>query len=269
MAESKYLLSNEWSEQRRRLAGIEALFDPTTLRHLASLGLGPGWNCLELGGGGGSVARWMAEHVGQSGSVLATDLDTRFLDEIDLPNVEVLAHDIQTEPLDRNFDLIHARLVLEHLPERVEVLAKLIEALVPGGWLLIEVGDNTINRHLPAARQFALPARMRSPWRRFFRAVEALGAQAGGDWELGRVLPSLMTNAGLVDIDAEMSSKLVVGGSTRAGFYEFSARQIADACVATGFVTQQDVDVLLDTYTDPRTMFMSTTVVAAWGRRAS
>jgi SAM-dependent methyltransferase len=269
VAGARYLLSNQWPEQRRRLAGIEALFDPTTFRLLSMLGLGVGWSCLELGGGGGSVARWMADRVGPTGSVLATDIDTRFLDEIDLPTVEVRVHDIRTEPLDRTFDLIHARLVLEHLPERVEVLAKLVEALRPGGWLLVEVGDNTVNRHLPAARQFASPARMRSPLRRLFRAVEALGEQAGGDWEFGRTLPIIMKDIGLVEIDAEMCSKLITGGSNRADFYEFSARQIADVGIATGFLSQRDVDVLIDAYRDPRTMFMSTMVLAAWGRRTA
>src|SRR5215471_7906132 len=101
VAESRYVLSNEWSDEQRRLAALEELFDPATFRYLAALGLQPGWSCLEVGGGGGSVARWMATQVGPSGSVLATDLDTRFLDEIDLPNVEVRTHDIQRDPLER------------------------------------------------------------------------------------------------------------------------------------------------------------------------
>jgi SAM-dependent methyltransferase len=51
----------------------------------------------------------------------------------------VARHDITADaiPLAR-YDLIHARLVLSHLPQRRDVLVRLIEALRPGGWLVIE-----------------------------------------------------------------------------------------------------------------------------------
>ena len=54
---------------------------------LHRLGLGPGWRCLEVGAGSGSVARWLAAKVGPEGSVLATDIDTRWVDTGGLPQV--------------------------------------------------------------------------------------------------------------------------------------------------------------------------------------
>jgi precorrin-6B methylase 2 len=42
---------------------------------LSALGLGAGWRCWEIGAGGGSIVRWMAAEVGESGSVLGTDLN--------------------------------------------------------------------------------------------------------------------------------------------------------------------------------------------------
>lgn len=48
----------------------------------------------------------------------ATDIDPRFLtalQALDRPNVEVLRHDVTTNPLPEGaFDLIHARLVFIH-----------------------------------------------------------------------------------------------------------------------------------------------------------
>jgi trans-aconitate methyltransferase len=38
-------------------------------------------------------------------------------------------------------NLVHARLVLEHLPERDAVLRKLVRGLKPGGWLLVDSVD--------------------------------------------------------------------------------------------------------------------------------
>ena len=153
-------LDNAWSDEDRRLAGAEQLFDPPTFRHLDTIGITTGMKCLEIGGGAGSVARHMAERVGPTGWVLVTDLDTRHLREIDDPNVEVRVHDICSDPLEAEFDIIHARLVLEHLPERLNVLDKLVAALRPGGWLLIEDLDWTPWLHLPSTRQFAVPSRL-------------------------------------------------------------------------------------------------------------
>jgi hypothetical protein len=40
-----------------RFAALSALFDSSTMRHLADRGVAPGWHCLEVGGGGGSIAK--------------------------------------------------------------------------------------------------------------------------------------------------------------------------------------------------------------------
>ena len=51
----------------------------------------------------------------------------------------MLQHDIVAEPLAAGrFDLVHARLLLEHLPERDAVLAGFVHALAPGGWVVVE-----------------------------------------------------------------------------------------------------------------------------------
>src|SRR5213593_2756404 len=94
-----YSFDASWSEERKRLASIEITWDPFTIRHLEELGVAPGWRCLEVGGGGGSIVRWLCERVGPNGSATATDLDTRFLDEIGAGNLEVLRHDVASEAL--------------------------------------------------------------------------------------------------------------------------------------------------------------------------
>ena len=74
-----YLLDNAGAEAPARLTALAAMFDPGTIRHLESRGVGPGWHCLEVGGGAGSVAAWLATRVGPTGHVLVTDIDPRFL----------------------------------------------------------------------------------------------------------------------------------------------------------------------------------------------
>src|SRR5205807_660976 len=85
-------------------------------RHCEALGVAEGWRCLEVGAGGGAVVEWLAERVGPRGRVVATDLDTRFLDALDATNVEVHSHDVLAEaPFEPGFDLVHARLGLEEI----------------------------------------------------------------------------------------------------------------------------------------------------------
>jgi trans-aconitate methyltransferase len=84
----------------------------------------------------------LCDRVGERGAVVATELDTRFVEALDCPNLEVLRHDVAVDDLpDRHFDLIHERAVLLHVPSREEVLKRLVAALRPGGWLLCEDTD--------------------------------------------------------------------------------------------------------------------------------
>jgi SAM-dependent methyltransferase len=137
VAEYKYPLSNEWKGARERLSLLEAMADPRTIRNFGKVGVKEGWRCLEIAGGGGSIAEWLCHQVGGSGHVVATDLDPRFLKTINVSNLEVWCHDILREPLPMGaFDLVHARAVLVFLPQPVETISKMVAALKPGGWLL-------------------------------------------------------------------------------------------------------------------------------------
>lgn len=72
------------------------------------MGVNPGWMCLEVGGGGGSIARWLGEKVGADGHVVVTDINPRWLD-IQAANVELRHHDIVSDELPEHaFDPIHA-----------------------------------------------------------------------------------------------------------------------------------------------------------------
>jgi SAM-dependent methyltransferase len=110
-----YFFDNAEDVERARLGGIAAMFDPISVRNLTAVGVGPGWRCLEVGAGTGTVARWLAGAVEPDGRVTATDLDTRFLDG--MPAIEVLQHDVTGDPLEPGaYDLVHARMVVEHWP---------------------------------------------------------------------------------------------------------------------------------------------------------
>jgi len=74
-----YAYDSRREQARQRLGSPGVMADSGTTHLLGSLGVGPGWRRLEVGGGDGSVAAWLSERVRPDGYVLATDFDPRFL----------------------------------------------------------------------------------------------------------------------------------------------------------------------------------------------
>lgn len=258
-----YLLDNAWHQQRERLAGLEAWFDPGTIRHLEALGVVPGWRCLEVGAGGGSIAEWLARRAGPTGHVLATDLDTRFLDVLDRPNLEVRRHNLLSDPLpNAAFDLIHARFVLEHIPDRTTALARLAAALAPGGWLLLEDTDSA--SWLPAPDTAPEAAALFTRWT---AAYIQLCRASGTDPYAGRRLYGELGALGLAALGAEGRVFMVRGGSPPAEVWRLTAEQVSPRLVAEGLLTGDDMARTLALLADPAFVWMEGLVMAAWGQR--
>ncbi len=66
---SNYIFENAAQQAGQRFSSLESLYDPWTIRHLEATGIGPGWQCWEVGAGGGSIAAWLGERCGSSGHV--------------------------------------------------------------------------------------------------------------------------------------------------------------------------------------------------------
>jgi SAM-dependent methyltransferase len=136
-----YLFDNAPALAVRRFDALSRLFDSVTERHLDALGITAGWRCGEVGAGGLTIADWMARRVGERGYVLATDIDISWR-RANADGVDVFAHDVTADDVPAGrFDLVHARLVLSHVPNRYEALRRMVSAVRPGGWLLVEDFD--------------------------------------------------------------------------------------------------------------------------------
>ena len=123
--------------ESRRLDLFAERLDPLTKRRIRQLGLGPAVRCLEVGGGRGSIARWLCQEVAPQGQVTATDLETDFLSRLALPNLTVLRHDVRTDDFpEGSFDLVHVRAVFMHIPGRMATLQRMASWLAPDGWLV-------------------------------------------------------------------------------------------------------------------------------------
>ena len=199
-ADDGYLLANRQSGAARRLAALSALFDASTFRHLRALGLGPGRHVWEVGAGGPAVPEALADQVAPDGEVLATDLDPAWLPAPGRRNLRVEASDVGLDPPPVGpFDLVHARLVLVHVPERDRALAAMVSVLRPGGWLVVEEADpglqplTCLEDRGPAEQ---LANRLKDGFRR-------LMADRGVDLAYGRTLPRRLREAGLSEVGAD------------------------------------------------------------------
>ncbi|MPY93072.1 MAG: methyltransferase domain-containing protein [Acidimicrobiia bacterium] len=250
-----YALDQEWPEERRRLAGMQELWDPGTKTVIESLGIRPGWRCLEVGAGGGSIAAWLAERVGPGGEVLATDVSTRHLDALQLANLEVREHDILGDPLpDAHFDLVHARLVAEHLGRRS--LERMVGPLRPGGWLVLEDCDWGAACSYPDDRG-----------QRAVDAANRLLSRSGLDPHYGRALVHELTRAGLEDVSADGRVRVYRGGSLASGWMRLTLESLAAALVESGELTRQELELAWADLDDPGSVFLSASMIAARGRR--
>ena len=130
--------------EHRRLTALTQLFDPATRRLLRHIGVTRGWRCLEVAAGTGSVAAWLADRVGPEGEMYATDVDLSHLGQLP-PSVAYAEHDIVTDSLPAaTFDVVHTRLLLEHLSGRETALARMAAAVRPADTVARLGGDEFV-----------------------------------------------------------------------------------------------------------------------------
>ena len=262
MPAEEYLLDNQAAQAADRFGALSALFDPGTFRHVDALGIAPGWRCWEVGAGGPSVPDGFWARVSPGGRVLTTDLETRWLAGRVAPGVEVTMHDVAHDrPPDGGFDLVHARLVLIHVPAREEAVRRMVSALRPGGWLLIEDFDIAL-QPLLCPDEVTADQRLANRIKAEFRQ---LLLDRGADTELGRRLPRMFRDAGLVDVGADAYFPLAVPGV--AVLETANVQQVRDGLVARGNVTGADVDRYLELVASGDLDLATAPLVSAWGRR--
>ncbi len=258
-----YLLDNQQAEAGTRFDALSMIFNPSTFRHISDLGIEQGRRCWEVGAGGSSVSRWLAERVGLRGRVLATDIDVSWTQEAAGSVIEVRRHDVaRDEPPTETFDLVHARLVLVHVVDRDRALRSMIKVLRPGGWLFLEDADPALqplicpDEHGPEQQ---LANKLRSGFRKML-------VERGADLSYGRKLPRLLREAGLTDVEADAFFPMT---SPACNLLETATiNQVREGLIAQGHATAEEIDRHLANIAAGHLDLATSPMVSAWGRRS-
>jgi SAM-dependent methyltransferase len=253
-----YVFDPVWGKETERLRTNEALWDPGTVARFDQIGVGTGWSCLEVGAGYGSAAQWLADRVGPSGRVVATDLEVDRLEWLIGPQVEVWCHDLRSDDLPANsFDLIHCRMVIQHLPDREAAIARLAGALRPGGTLFLEDTDS-----LPLFRSYRSTGFLQD----IREAGYGLMAKAGHEPRGGHFDLQAALALGL-DATAEGRVVMVRGGSPQARHYILWLEYMRPKIVEAGLLSTERIDEALAEMADPDNFWLSQILISTIARR--
>jgi SAM-dependent methyltransferase len=260
-ASSEYVMAKvDAVTESERLALLETCRDPGSISRLEQLGVAAGWRCLEVGAGRGSIARWLADTVTASGCVVAVDIDPRFL--ADMPeNVDVRQLDIREQEVESGeYDLVHCRALLMHMPDPAATLARMVSALQPGGLLLAEEGDFGMYHYggHPDAQVLTEGAR---------HALDAVTEAGIFNARFGRELPAMITACGLRLLGSAVETRVSEPGEPHYEFARVSALESVPGFIAAGLMDGANVERLVDYFGQPGTIITGSSVVSAWGRK--
>ncbi|HZN71527.1 MAG TPA: class I SAM-dependent methyltransferase [Micromonosporaceae bacterium] len=260
-AGTSYVLDNDRPAARRVLGCLSLMLDEFTIGRLLQASVPVGGRCLELGAGNGSVACWLAERVGARGQMIATDLKTQHVRHH--PGVTVLRHDAAVEPLPAGpFDVVHARLLLAHLPSRYEVLARMVDVLRPGGLLLVEEFGQA-----GAGMVLSSPDRsLAEIYSEFQGALAGVYATAGTDAGWAVQVNAAMTEVGLVNVDTVTHARSWTGGTAGCALPLALSMELREQLVAASMV-ERELDRLGRLLVDPHLVLMGDLLWSHLGRQ--
>lgn len=191
---SDYLLGSSDAEHERLIRQARHMA-PFTERFFRDAGIGPGQRVLDLGSGVGDVAMLVGKLVGPSGEVVGIERDERSLGlamarakEGRQDNVSFIRSDITQISINKSFDAVVGRFILQFVPNPVGVLQSVVPLLKPGGIVAFQEPSFAAFVHLcPHLRLWSAGAML----------IYETGRRAGVNPEMGFALHGAFQEAGL------------------------------------------------------------------------
>ena len=253
-----YIFDNSSTAEYQRLDLMSKILDPDTRTHLAALGLREGWNCLELGGGNGSVTEWLCEMVGATGSVTSIDIDPKLVRLVPAQNLAVHQADLRTTDLPTAaFDLVMCRAMLHQIAEHAPmVLAKMAAAVKPGGWLFVCEPDFNLARTCEPEE-----------WARAWDGILRWGLTQGVDWFIGRRLPALVSALGFGPAEASTHVPNIRGTTRDALYFQMFFEMERERLLNSGLVDEQTLNAASAVLADPDCWTQCWMLTSVWVRK--
>lgn len=264
----QYFLGYSGAEQARLQQQAEQLADEAAWL-FDQVGPLEGCRVVEIGCGTRGCLDALAERVGTAGSVVgverseeSAEVARKLVTDRGLPNVKVLQGDGRSTGLPRaEFDLATARLVLVNVPQPEEIVDEAVALVRPGGAVTLHEADWVAHVCDPPLEA----------WTRLLEVLEAYSRLHGIDLFVGRRLPRLLRDAGLVDVGSRAIVHTYEPGHGRRSILSDFVDNLRARILEQGLVADGELDDLqaalkahLD---DPDTYVISHLFVQAWGRK--
>ena len=191
--------------------------------------------------------------------MLATDINTEYLTDLP-PNVEVRRHDLTSDTLSADtYGLVHVRALLEHLSDPNAAFSRLVEAVAPGGWLVVEGNDLglfTMAGSPDAVRATTIMRDLASRW----TAAGVLDAF------YGRQVPGRLWDLGLDGLAFDSPTGIGARGDPVYETMRLAWPALRVGAAAVG-IEEVDLATVDRAFESSSTLLVAMTLFAAWGRK--
>jgi ubiquinone/menaquinone biosynthesis C-methylase UbiE len=259
-----YFLGYRRAEQLRLQVQAEYLSDEAAWL-LDQVGSLDGARVVELGCGPRGTLEELSARVGPDGAVVGVDPSEEAValarERVrGLDNVEVVTGDGRSTGLPKaSFDLATVRLVLVNVPRPEEIVAEAVRLVRPGGMVAFHEADAVTHVCDPPLEA----------WTRLREVLQRYAELIGIDLFVGRRLPRLLREAGLVDVRVRPIVYVDGNGHPRRRVLSDFVDNLRERLLAHGLIARAELDDLqaalrrhLD---DPATRVVSHLFVQAWG----
>ncbi|WP_433294466.1 class I SAM-dependent methyltransferase [Actinoplanes sp. CA-030573] len=258
-SDDRYGFDNSTRDAQDQVGYLAAYLDPHTFAVLDGLDLPAAGRYADIGAGAGTVALWLANHGDSDGSTLVIDLQPQHVPQH--PRIDILQQDIATAALPpASFDAIHARLLFMHLQQREQILTNLVDALKPGGKMIISdwATDHLDDMFIDG------PDTVRQVFDDFQHTlIDVLGRGHGMDSTWARRVPAVMRSAGLQVHSGMTFNEVMHGGDAGMLLHASNSRQKEAELLDAG-MTADELELLREAMNNPdvltRSWPMHTTV---------
>jgi len=228
-----------------------------------------GARVLEIGCGPRGCLDLLAARVGPAGSVVgierseeAVALARNLVAERGLRNVEVLQGDARSASLARaSFDLVTARLVLVNVPSPEQIVSEAVALARPGGTVAFHEVDW-------AAMVCDPPDHA---WTALVELFVSYTKRNGIDLFIGRKLPRLLRDAGLVEVRVNPIVHVHPPGDARRHLLLDFAENLRERIVAQNLIAEQAFTDLKEGLRrhieNPETLVIHGPYFQVWGRK--